>query len=244
MVRDTKRLATAGQFLVFTGLVIEFTGNYLKAGMGNKRKFVHHTKWTAEEVEKLTTLYPNATHDDLTAALPGRHIRMIQCKANGIGLVREKPPARTAGQIREAKRKHMAERRAANPEKARAYQAQHRAKNRDQLNAVRRAAHKGRIFWVRSLKFKGVKAKDLSRLWKMQRGLCALTGRKLDRTAQVDHKIPLARGGGDNIENLQWTTAEANRAKRDLKEDEFLELCLDASAWIGQRIDAAVRRLR
>lgn len=210
--------------------------------MGNKRKFVNHTRWTTEEVERLTALYPKATHDELVAALPGRHIRMIQCKANGLGLVREKPPARTAEQVREAKRKHMADRRAANPEAARAYQSQHREKNREQLNAVRRAAHKGRIFWVRSLKFRGIKAKDLARLWKQQRGRCALTGRKMDRTAQVDHKLPLARGGGDNIENLQWTTPEANRAKRDLTDAEFLALCLDASKWIGARIAAQLQQ--
>lgn len=38
------------------------------------------------------------------------------------------------------------------------------------------------------------------------------------------------------VHHTKWTAEEANRAKRDLKEDEFLELCLDASAWIGRRI--------
>ena len=87
-------------------------------------------------------------------------------------------------------------------------------------------------------------ASDLAKLWKAQRGLCALTGRKMDRSAQVDHKLPLARGGKDDLSNLQWTTAEANRAKRDLTDIEFHALCTDSVRWIGQRIDAAVRRLR
>ena len=46
------------------------------------------------------------------------------------------------------------------------------------------------------------------------------------------------RGGGDNIENLRWLCREANMAKRDMSDGEFLSLCGDVMRWIGERIEA------
>ena len=80
----------------------------------------------------------------------------------------------------------------------------------------------------------------LASLWRKQKGLCALTGRRLDRTAQLDHKLPRARGGGDNIQNLQWLCREANYAKRDLTNAEFHVLCAETMRWIGTRIARAI----
>lgn len=187
-------------------------------------------------MQVLFSFYETGSPKDLVGRLPGRNIKMIQCKANALGLKKHIPTKRTPEQVREAKRSHMAQRRLSDPDAAKAYQKAHRLKNKEQINAVRRQAHKGRLFWVRSLKIKGVRAKDLAKIWKAQRGLCALTGRKMDRSAQIDHKIPLAKGGGDSLGNLQWTTAEANRAKRDLLDTEFVELCADVVSWIGKRM--------
>lgn len=139
---------------------------------------------------------------------------------------------------RKRKRDHMAKLWAEKPEAMRLVSREFHHRNKERINAQRRGHHVTRLFWTRALKFRGITAADLARLWKKQRGLCALTGRKLDRTAQVDHKLPLARGGTDELTNLQWTTAEANRSKRDLTDAEFLALCQDAVRWIGQRIDA------
>lgn len=141
---------------------------------------------------------------------------------------------------RKRKRDHMAARRIQQPELAQAASRAFHAKHKDRINEKRRGHHVTRLFWTRALKFRGITAADLAKLWKAQRGLCALTGRKLDRTAQVDHKLPIARGGKDDLANLQWTTAEANRAKRDLTDAEFHALCVDAVACIGHRIDASV----
>lgn len=209
--------------------------------MGDKRIFGAHVRWSVAEIEVLTRLYPAAPRNEITAALPSRGMRVIESKANSLGLTRVKAPTRTPDQAREAKRKHMADRRLADPDALKAYQAQHRSKHRERFNAERRAAHKSRIFWTRALRLRGITAEDLASLWKQQRGLCALTGRKLGRTAQIDHRLPLARGGTDDIENLQWTTAEANRAKRDLTDDEFMALCIDSVRWIGARIDKALK---
>ena len=88
--------------------------------MGNFRKHSPRVFWSEAEVNILMEHYPSLSAAELLEKLPGRTIRVIQCKANGLGLSRTKPKKRTAEQTREAKRKHMAERRAENPEANRA----------------------------------------------------------------------------------------------------------------------------
>lgn len=103
-------------------------------------------------------------------------------------------------------------------------------RNRAKIMENHRAYYARRFFWAKSIKLRGkgkATAEQLARLWKAQRGCCALTGRRLDRTAQVDHKLPRARGGGDAATNLQWLCADANYAKRALTDAEFVALCSD-----------------
>ncbi len=72
------------------------------------------------------------------------------------------------------------------------------------------------------------KCAEISRLWKTQRGICPVSGRRLNRkNAQLDHIIPLKRGGNSSIENLRWVHRDVNYAKRDLLDSEFLSLCLE-----------------
>lgn len=143
--------------------------------------------------------------------------------------------------MRERKRESMARRRAADPEAARAYaRANHHANREVRLEAMRAYCSR-RFFWVKATKLRGPRratAQQIASLWKAQRGRCALTGRRLDRSAQLDHKLPKARGGGDEITNLQWLCEAANLAKRDLTDAEFAALCADVMAWIGRRIAA------
>ncbi len=72
----------------------------------------------------------------------------------------------------------------------------------------------------------------LSRAWYNQRGRCAYTGKKLDRTAQVDHKVPISRGGTNDASNIHWVTSDANWVKRDKTHDEFVAICSDIAAYI------------
>ena len=72
----------------------------------------------------------------------------------------------------------------------------------------------------------------LSRAWYNQRGRCAYTGVRLDRTAQVDHKTPVSRGGINDASNLHWVTADANWVKRDKTHAEFIAICSDIAAYI------------
>lgn len=78
---------------------------------------------------------------------------------------------------------------------------------------------------------------DLRLIFLGQDGRCGLTGRPLDfDDMQLDHKIPRSRGGDNSFENLRWTCREANQAKRNLMDDEFLLLCNQVAQWIGERI--------
>lgn len=144
---------------------------------------------------------------------------------------------------RRRKRESMARARAADPDAARAYgRAYHHANRETQLEKMR-AYQTKRFFWSRAKKCLGatIHAKQLASLWKSQRGRCALTGRRLDRSAQIDHKIPRAKGGLDVIENLRWVCPEINYAKRDMSDRELLALCSDCMGWIGERIDMVER---
>lgn len=146
---------------------------------------------------------------------------------------------RSPEQVREAKRLHMARRRAENPEGVRNYQRQLRAKNPERTRAKLRVYYARRFFWGRAMKLRSegrATFREIARLWKAQRGRCALTGRRLDRDAQLDHILPRARGGGDEITNLRWVCNAANLAKRDMTDAEFQTLCADVMRWIGERI--------
>jgi 5-methylcytosine-specific restriction endonuclease McrA len=95
---------------------------------------------------------------------------------------------------------------------------------------VRNALMQRRFFYARSINLRGpgkATARDLATLWKAQRGICALTGRRLDRSAEIDHIIPKVRGGSHKIGNLRWVVKDANRAKRDLLDADFIALCRD-----------------
>jgi len=74
----------------------------------------------------------------------------------------------------------------------------------------------------------------LSRAWYNQRGRCAYTGKRLGRDGQVDHKIPVSRGGTNAADNLHWVTAQANNVKRDKTHEEFITLCVDIAEYIEQ----------
>ncbi len=210
--------------------------------MANARAFSPHVRWTRSEVAILLTHYPAATHQQLGVMLPGRSMSQIQNKANGLGIVRIVKPARTADETRKAKRELMARRRAENPEEFRAYHRERHHKRHEENKAKLRAYSAKRFFWSRAMKLRGENRatfRELAALWKSQRGLCALTGRRLDRFAQLDHIKPKARGGGDDLANLRWVCIAANLAKRDLSDDEFFQLCADVVRRIAEQAKAA-----
>ena len=69
---------------------------------------------------------------------------------------------------------------------------------------------------------------------------CALTGRPLDfnkpHTYEYDHIIPTSRGGDNTLSNMQIVCPEVNRAKQNLTDDEFLDLCKEVVIHHGHKI--------
>lgn len=71
-----------------------------------------------------------------------------------------------------------------------------------------------------------VESADLKKLLEMQGYRCALSGVRLEpRNAEVDHKIPLSRGGTNDLGNLQWLDRNVNRAKGAMDNEEFIAMC-------------------
>lgn len=206
--------------------------------MGQIRAFSPHIKWTDAEIAILFDGYSSEMPIEiLLERLPGRSISQIQNKANGLGLKRPKPSPMTIEQKREGKRLHMAKRRQTNADEVRQYNRNYYQANRDKRREQLRQYQKRRFFWMRANKLTGITAKDLAKLWKQQRGFCALTGERLTReNAQVDHILPKTRGGTDAIENLRWVTQTVNYCKRNLTDAEFYALCENVMQWIGLRI--------
>lgn len=147
--------------------------------------------------------------------------------------------ARTYEQMLKAKRISMARARAENPAKFRKRGRDRYSANPEIEKAKMRAYYGRRFFWGRAMKLRGPERAttiEVARMWKRQRGRCALTGERMDRTAQLDHIVPKARGGDDSIGNLRWVTEAANIAKRHMTDAEFLALCRSVASWIGERI--------
>lgn len=65
--------------------------------------------------------------------------------------------------------------------------------------------------------------------------ICYLTGRKinLNKPSQysLDHIIPTAKGGSNDLNNLGITCIEVNHAKGSLSLKEFYSLCEEVLAW-------------
>ena len=120
-----------------------------------------------------------------------------------------------------------------NAEKARAACKRWRENNKDHARAIESERNKRRFFHTRaknSVWRTKQGNKDEIRvaifwLWRKQRGRCALTGKRLDRTAELDHIIPVSKGGKNEPSNLQWLAPEINQCKNDLTDQEFIAIC-------------------
>jgi 5-methylcytosine-specific restriction endonuclease McrA len=71
--------------------------------------------------------------------------------------------------------------------------------------------------------------------------ICYLTGKRLDLSKSdsysFDHKIPLSRGGQSTLSNLGLCSPIVNRAKSDMTEQEFVELCKQVLIHYGYNIN-------
>jgi 5-methylcytosine-specific restriction endonuclease McrA len=65
---------------------------------------------------------------------------------------------------------------------------------------------------------------DVLAVYAAQNGRCYYTGEPVSWgvNASVDHIVPRAQGGSDEVSNIRVVSLWANRAKSDLSEDRFL----------------------
>ena len=64
------------------------------------------------------------------------------------------------------------------------------------------------------------------RLWKRQSGRCAYCGRRIAQAdSEVEHKVPLSRGGSNSLSNLPVACTSCNREKGNKTAAEY-------RAWI------------
>lgn len=86
--------------------------------------------------------------------------------------------------------------------------------------------------WKRQVRSKAAGANELYKLAKDQEFRCALSGLPLEPSdAALDHIVPVAKGGTDEIGNLQWVHSVINKMKGSLDNDEFVAMCRKVSQW-------------
>jgi 5-methylcytosine-specific restriction endonuclease McrA len=217
---------------------------YMKeACMGRIRKFGHHRYWSAEDMALLASMYSEGRYSrsELGTAFPNRSVRTVESKAVSMGLQKRRN-RRSPEEILAAKRAYQARKRAEDPDGCRQYANSIYKKNREQNKEKMRAYVRRRFFWSKAHRLSpALPAKALATLWKRQRGICALTGVRLDRTAHLDHIIPKARGGSDHISNLRWVSFSANMLKRDLLDTELFTIAQHVVNTLGNRLDPILR---
>ena len=134
-----------------------------------------------------------------------------------------------------------------NSDKKKAANQNWKKKNPGRHEAMKKAWNKRRFFYNKAMLLKahargGLSFETRQQLalglmfqWIRQRGRCALTGVKLDRTANADHIVPVCKGGTDNSNNFQWLTPEANHFKGSLTVEELAHMCRLVLMNIEQR---------
>ena len=71
---------------------------------------------------------------------------------------------------------------------------------------------------------------------------CHLTGREVDILVssdyQLDHNIPVSKGGDNSLENLEIACKDANQAKGGMTNEEFFQLCKEVLEHNGYKVTA------
>lgn len=61
--------------------------------------------------------------------------------------------------------------------------------------------------------------------------VCYLTGKPINlndvKSFQLDHRVPVAKGGDNSLNNLELSSKKANQSKHDMDLREYLNLCIE-----------------
>ena len=78
----------------------------------------------------------------------------------------------------------------------------------------------------------GISCSDLLEVLKRQHYRCAISGVLLTpECASLDHKVPIAKGGATELENVWWVHQSINSAKGTMSLDEFVLMCRRVVQW-------------
>lgn len=186
-------------------------------------------------------MFETSAWAEIETALPLHSRRSIACKGASLKLYRFQP-ARSHEAYLRAKREGMRRYRDTPDGLQRQRESQRRhyyERGGAERQRARNQISRGEDFFVwrakRSYGGASFTAMQLRELWERQRGICGLTGKELGPDAELDHIVPRARGGSLALVNVRWVTPQANRAKRDMLDEEFLALCLA----VGRQLDCS-----
>lgn len=191
--------------------------------------------------------FPATTH-----LKSGREARCKQCKADKDAVWRGRNPnyvspclidkeyhrnwrENNPDKAREAQRRYKETHKEELREKARARNEKKRSADRDAWNAKRREYTKKHPEAIavmhsrrraRKMAAEGDHTKEeAAALLEAQSWVCANAYCKADlhkTRKDLDHKTPLARGGGNGVSNLQWLCSGCNRRKHNKTMEEFI----------------------
>lgn len=118
----------------------------------------------------------------------------------------------------------------ANPGKHEVANKKYRAANREKVNERAREWHRNRRSFISVIKQKLRRNKrrsleraaegwfcpcDIRFIFRRQYGYCAYCDRSLENGFEIDHVIPLSKGGSNWRHNLALACADCNRRKKD-----------------------------
>lgn len=170
-----------------------------------------HTSDSTKVCTKCFTEYP-ATIEWFSRSKHGLHGLQSVCKscANARNRQWHKDNPEKSREIDRRKREAHPEKRIKTAERGRRWIE----KNPDRKREVARNSMRRRRATLRAAKGKHT-VQEIRELVAHSKGLCWWCGKSFGNSYQIDHRIPLARGGSDDIANLCVTCPSCNRHKND-----------------------------